>query len=209
MLSTPGIALVELWGRDFLRAYSTFPHPNALAGFLGICLLLFKDHKKKIGLLIIAICFLLTFSLSAIIALATALIFKKHAVKLFLIILISSLCLPFFAPNFLEFGFSENISERLELITFIKHSTGLNTFVLYSRFLQPVHNIFLLALSELGIIGLGIFSFFLHKTFKIFPSILIFILVTGFADHYWLTIHQNLLLLSLISATLYQWKKES
>ncbi|HTK03721.1 MAG TPA: hypothetical protein VL401_03080 [Alphaproteobacteria bacterium] len=207
-INIPGIALVEIWGRDFLRAYSTFPHPNALAGFLGICLiLLFKDFKNKLGFWIIALGFILTFSLSAFLALAIALVFRKHSSKIFWIILVVSLLLPFVASKLLGFNFPENIRERLELVTFLRHSTGLNTFVLYSRFLQPVHNIFLLVFSELGIVGLGLFAFYFHRFFNKFPAIFIFILVTGFTDHYWLTSHQNLLLLSLISATLYQWKK--
>lgn len=36
--STPGIALVTISGEQLLRPYSTFPHPNVLAGFLVLSL---------------------------------------------------------------------------------------------------------------------------------------------------------------------------
>jgi len=35
---TPGISLVDLDGRQLLRPYGTFPHPNVLGGFLSILL---------------------------------------------------------------------------------------------------------------------------------------------------------------------------
>ncbi|HEY5600828.1 MAG TPA: O-antigen ligase family protein [Patescibacteria group bacterium] len=35
---TPGISLVDLYGKQLLRPYGTFPHPNVLAGFLTITL---------------------------------------------------------------------------------------------------------------------------------------------------------------------------
>ena len=34
-----GVAEISVGGVDFIRAYGTFPSPNVLAGFLGICLL--------------------------------------------------------------------------------------------------------------------------------------------------------------------------
>ena len=38
-ISTPGIAKFDFYGREFLRPYATFPHPNVLAGFiLTVCM---------------------------------------------------------------------------------------------------------------------------------------------------------------------------
>ncbi len=84
-VNTPGIALANLLGRDYLRAYSTFPHPNALAGFLGaggILILLLNSQlkifsKRKLWLfvLISSAAFLLTFSSGALIAGMLALIY--------------------------------------------------------------------------------------------------------------------------------------
>jgi hypothetical protein len=46
--STPGIALTEFFGGLKLRSYSTFPHPNALAGYFVVSLILLYFSKKKL-----------------------------------------------------------------------------------------------------------------------------------------------------------------
>jgi len=45
-LGTPGIAKVSIFGRTFLRSYSTFSHPNSLAGFILASLILISGRKK-------------------------------------------------------------------------------------------------------------------------------------------------------------------
>ncbi|MBP9690509.1 hypothetical protein KBD81_00355 [Candidatus Woesebacteria bacterium] len=74
-------------------------------------------------------------------------------------------------------------------------------------FLQPVHNIFLLMVTELGILPMVIGMYYaarnmLSKKFLIpnfsFLIILSVIVCTGMLDHYWLTIQQNILLLPVI-----------
>ena len=83
--------------------------------------------------------------------------------------------------------------------------------------IQPVHNIFLLGLTEFGIIGVGIMVITIIKIIKItrirrFRSVfadkrigifrwlpvLAVILITGMVDHYWLTAQQNRLLLGVM-----------
>ena len=73
--------------------------------------------------------------------------------------------------------------------------------------LQPVHNIFLLGLSELGLVGVTFFAVLGQvvrpKSFK--PSIWILIsliVITGSFDHYWWTLPQNKLILLLVAAVL-------
>src|SRR3989338_5792493 len=67
---------------------------------------------------------------------------------------------------------------------------------------QPVHNIFLLLTSEIGIlsiVGFGILFFQeLKKAIKNAPYIFFVILLTGIFDHYWLTLQQNFLLIGVI-----------
>lgn len=68
---------------------------------------------------------------------------------------------------------------------------------------QPVHNIFLLVLAEIGILGILILIFNLQSTIikimnKRFWWLWVIVGVTGFFDHYWLTLPQNSWLLAII-----------
>lgn len=132
--STPGIALVSLNGAEYLRAYSTFSHPNSLAGFLGAAILfillsgkLKRNTFNLLGILVVLTCFILTFSLSAYLGIFVAFAYylfsknKKHFgsivnISILLFILVS-LLLPVFSPwifsNFSSIG--QNISQRLDL----------------------------------------------------------------------------------------------
>ena len=76
-------------------------------------------------------------------------------------------------------------------------------------FLQPVHNIYLLLLSEIGILGFGIVFYLLFKLFKtplhkhqfsIMHYALCIMLLIGLVDHYALTTQQGQLLLTLFLA---------
>lgn len=242
-MTTPGIALVSLNGAEHLRVYSTFSHPNSLAGFLGAVLLILflrKAVKKNIlnivGLGIITICFLFTFSVSAYLGLFFAILlivsFKKKTnlkfnIQFFLSAsILLSLFLPIISPWILKTvgPLTSNIAERLDLSYIAgkiisRHfltGTGLGTFISnipnfkgiysFSWLLQPVHNIFLLIFAETGIFGLLLFCLGIYKLLKTLTIkkkkycvyILIFVLFTGLTDHYWLTLQQNQLLLSLL-----------
>ncbi|HET7099485.1 MAG TPA: O-antigen ligase family protein [Patescibacteria group bacterium] len=241
-ISTPGIALYRLFGTEVLRAYSTFPHPNALAGFLGVSVIFlltkgyFKKKNKLPWLLLVVSCFLLTFSLSAVLGATFVLIagvLAKNSNKLIkltnyiLVMIVSlSLLLPLIAstPN-MKLYFSKNITERLDLAAISgkvigQHfwtGSGFGTFIINmvkikpaetsSWLLQPVHNIFLLIFGETGIFGLYILALYFSKSLKIYPLVFLFILITGFMDHYWLDSQQNLLLISLISGLAFKQKK--
>ena len=66
-------------------------------------------------------------------------------------------------------------------------------------FFQPAHNIYLLLLSETGLIGLSMFLILIFKTLKNSLKIpLIIILFLGMFDHYSLTLQQTQLLFSII-----------
>lgn len=79
-------------------------------------------------------------------------------------------------------------------------------------FLQPVHNLFILVLAETGLMGLFIFLWLTFLTFKralllknnYWTAGLLIIVITGFFDHYWLTLPQNLLLGTLFIALLWR-----
>jgi len=272
-VTTPGIALTSLLGRDFLRSYSTFPHPNAFAGFLGagVALVLLLNSqlkifsKKKIWLFILVslTAFLLTFSLGAIISgmltllcyfvvtkkifycrpQAKTAIFKSwmklesflgiknngvYAIAVYAVVFLSLLMT---VPQKLitnRFFLPESVTLRIQQAgiagkMFINNplfGVGLNNFIPSvsgnivagtSLFLQPVHNIYLLLLTEAGMVGFAVFVYLTGKllTTKINIRYLLpifFVILTGFFDHYWFTLQQNQLLLALLLGVSL-WKK--
>ena len=241
-ISTPGIALVAIKGVDYLRSYSIFPHPNALAGYLSVSVFLLLNlgvSRRKyfpVFLILIFTCFVLTFSLSSVIGLVVCLLlwvirekkdfFEKVVSGVFFVTIVLSLLVPLVSKVLMtnNYVFSKNVSERLSLSvssgqlvsdhfligsglnTFISNLQNINVNVNSPILLQPVHNIFLLVLSELGVVGLLIvttlFYFVLRKTIidkKVYLSmIIIFVVISGFFDHYWFTIQQNTLLLGVV-----------
>lgn len=112
-------------------------------------------------------------------------------------------------------GGDSSWSERLDLmrssVGVIKSNllvgTGLGRFVSSMEsvrsdsgilILQPVHNVFLLLVSELGLIGFGLFStllyFFLReRKFTVrFVTVLFCLFIWGGFDHYWVSLSQGL-----------------
>lgn len=247
---TPGIALSYFKNLSFLRAYSTFSHPNSLAGFLGLSFFMLLElkifFKGRIfypifvtSLIIVVLGIVFSFSYSAILALIFSIFFylflkyiaKKNLRKIsflslgiFLTAILFSLIFPAISQYLLErYSFPSNLEERLFLSLasekMFSHNfligIGLNNFfnqlvlnfswARYSWLIQPVHNIFLLVLTETGFLG---FFFSLFILFRLLAFIIkrekffflagfIFIILTGLADHYWLTLPQNLYLLFL------------
>ncbi len=83
-------------------------------------------------------------------------------------------------------------------------------------FLQPVHNIFLLLLTETGLFGLCLVA---DRGWRIFKKVwseknrpllaaFLAIVFTGLFDHYWLTLAQGQLLLALIVGLALKAKNE-
>lgn len=197
--------------------YSTFSHPNSFAGFLLVFTILILQFKNKFNqkyfyflFLLLLINLILTNSLNVFLA-------------VFVLILIK---LPkSFNFSYLFFSFGERfITHRLELIKasiqMIRENlltgVGLNNFVpnlprvsntfLNAWELQPVHNIFLLVFSETGVIGLYALCYMFYGVLTAYNLPLMAILMTGLSDHYWLTLQQNMLLLTYVLAFNYKWK---
>lgn len=214
---TPGISLFTIFNNTYLKAYSTFSHPNSMAGFLGVSLLLFILYKTN-WLVKISSCvgIALTFSLGAIIGL----VFRKIPSYFIFLLILMSLLMPAISLQLLNINYPENITNRFVLFVtsgemFSSHflfGVGLNNFIVGLSqitvnakriwLLQPVHNIFSLWITETGIIGLIILIYGLIKMSiridKKYLPIFVFIAVTGMVDHYWFTLQQNLLLLALV-----------
>ncbi len=224
----------------FLRAYGTLPHPNVLGGFLAVTLpLLFtlriNDNMMKIlkwiGLVVGTVALILTFSRSSwIVGMIGILLYigKKRNIKLFTPLLLLAIFLFIFLGSTFHI-YDESVIVRQQLNAasvkiFLQApltGIGLGNFLvalphyLPSRqiyFLQPVHNIYLLLLSEIGIIGIagvGIIVFCLlnhkssikNKDSKFIIRYSLFsVLFLGLVDHYFLTLQQGQLLFTLLLA---------
>lgn len=156
-----------------------------------------------------------------------------YSSKFFLTSIIAIVCIAFVSIPLLE-RFTENIfsseSVQLRIVTYetsvsmITHNSlvgvGLYSYLpsvpLFSRentslYLQPVHNVFLLLLSELGIIGLfGVLYLFLKgvwqtilrnvgATYKFYiVSLLLLWVVLGITDHYLITLQQGQLVTTFV-----------
>jgi len=236
-LTTPGIAKGIWREKVFLRPYGTFSHPNSLAGFILICLILILGNEslKKTGLLAIflgLVVLVTSFSRSVwIVGLSVGFIYflfrfwkKLFTYRSFYLFIFSIFYLLFFIFYLNSTLFDESVFRRLELnlvaIKLIKQSSffgvGLNNFIPamvgleqnfgWTYWLQPVHNIYLLIAAETGLIGLVIFLwliFLLCKrllitNYQLLITALIAILFLGFFDHYWLTLQQNQILMTII-----------
>lgn len=234
-IDTPGIARIDLFGRQFLRPYATFPHPNVLGGFLAATLPLvifnFKFSRlhgespkeatifNTLTIVFGIVALLLTFSRSAIvvgvlgIGLSLWQRFKKKRYLFFLFAFISLFTFHFslFTPT------EESVVVRQQLsVAAVKLwqqsplvGIGLGNFLvelpkaLPSRsvyFLQPVHNIYLLLLSEVGAVGLFAFLWLILRTARNFRLSLLALLLLGLIDHYPITLQQGQLLLTLFLA---------
>lgn len=249
--NTPGISLIYFGGRDFLRAYSTFSHPNSLAGYFGVFLILFLNFLPKnlfqniYKIFVISFSlfvFFLSFSRGSFFALLFCflifLLIKKVPAKKIYFLIISFVFLislfSLFIPSNLETRFLKgSVKERIDLIrssrdVFLKKpflGFGLNNFILKTSYnfdirninyqLQPVHNIYLLILSELGFFGFLFFYLILLRLYYYsslsfrpwFFLALTFVIISGVVDHYWLTLMQNRLALVFLSALILREKK--
>jgi len=132
-IATPGIALVKVFGKDFLRPYATFPHPNVMGGFVAAAMLLMlcleKIFFKRLFIFIGILLIFLSFSQNAWGAfILTVIVFfltkkgKSNTIWpifkiLALGVLIFSLAQLIFSDLLLEgnYQFVENIQRRLIL----------------------------------------------------------------------------------------------
>ena len=239
-ISTAGIAKTTLEGIYLLRPYGTFSHPNALGGYLATLLPLvlvtdFKPMKIKWLAFVLGLSALfLTFSKTAFVigfigVVASWLMEKKIQIKyssmIFITFIMFIIIIGIFSNIPLE---KESIERRISLnVTSLEIfqkkpilGVGLGNFIpnlpVYSkdkevmRFLQPAHNIYLLILSELGVLGLAVFICILSsslnnikKNKKNIISIqllvsTVIILLLGLFDHYFITLQQTQILFTII-----------
>lgn len=233
-INTPAVAKIIINGSEYLRPYGTFPHPNILSGYLLISLLFafsLQKNQPKIKYLIppIFIALILTFSrISLALLLINILIFlftlkpKKQLLLALIMLFITSLVL-IQRTGQLVLQDSVSLQRRIELTNSATNlilqnpllGTGFGVSILSVaqnsrltgpvRFIEPIHNIPLLILAEIGVVGA--FSFFLFyllilkqtiRQKSIFAVILGDIILIGLFDHYFFTLQQGQLMLTLI-----------
>ena len=184
---------------------------------------LIRSGMTRVAMFLAGLTTLVTFSRAAILAgAATALVLFNRRGRIILVAILI-LLLPLLYTRYSSLLNFDNLTllrrEELSWSAFsIWQSSpvfgvGLNNFIPKaaddllagpSRFLQPVHNIFLLALSETGIIGLiGLISLIGYPIFKAFKHgnlLLIWVVVIflGLFDHYFLTLPQGQRMLFLV-----------
>jgi O-antigen ligase len=234
-----GSSFVTLNNEVFLRAYGTFPHPNILGGYLVLNLLLgiFISFKSKgllrsVSILLSSVSFLFvffTFSriaifLSVLIILVTFVsqLLKKHRIYSFVPILIVERFGNLLTSD--DTSLRDRINLAKSSFQVIKNNlimgTGLGNFTSAMKdipttvsgvlLIQPVHNVLLLMISEMGILGTLIYlSIWVKLIIKnigkmnIFKwLIVIVLLVMGSFDHYLFSLPQGLCIGGLLMCLL-------
>lgn len=241
-LTTPFIAKINLFSTQFIRPYSTFSHPNSLAGYLLLVFVLSQAYFPYLYFLLpLFLAIIFTFSKMAIFALFISLLPSLLFPVIISLSLIFSLY-PFFISLLPSAFFSSSffislpstISQRLTLsrpiLSIFQQNfftgTGLRSSLfslpqalspssLLPANLQPVHSLTTLSFLELGSPFIFI-PFLLKRKFHFFSKIrlsslskklllstLLVVFLTGSVDHYWWTLPQNQLILTLIFAIIF------
>ncbi len=207
----PAVALGTFMDSVVLRAYGTFGHPNVLAGWSVVALLItIQLHKqravRKFGiyfpLLLTTLIVLLTQSRSAALTLF-ALVIPFYAIKkfkprlIYFAIILSSLfyLLPSMSPPRSDLSTSQRLSlQGLSLKVIAQHpvfGTGTQASIsVYpsvapeNRLLQPDHNSLTLFLSWFGIFGLLAIVYVLRSSLSSIFYLLIPLAPLLALDHY-------------------------
>lgn len=194
--------------------YSTFSHPNSFAGFLLVFVLFLIKYKNRFNIKYYWT--ILSLSLINILLTNSLNVYLVSGLLLLLFIKSKYLNAFVFVQEIHNLTSQRFVTHRIELIkasfTMIKDNfftgVGLNNFIpnlvkvsntfINSWELQPVHNIFLLVFSELGVIGLVSFLILIFSGTSLSSYPLLAIIFTGMSDHYWLTLQQNMLLFTYV-----------
>lgn len=215
---TSGVAVVVTTTGRWLRSYALMPHPNVAAGIMVLALvaLALLSYKKifLIGVAMLSFGAFLTFSRSALIVWCLMLIgfifLKKISAPLMLtslltLVVSSAVFWPLVSSRTLNEQYVEQLSitERQDqwqnfaelLPRYWPQGIGLGQYALDHD--QPIHNVPLMMIIELGVFATIIWYWFIFRKFQIsHPSsyLLITIFSLGLFDHYWWTLPSVLLL---------------
>ena len=220
-----GSSFLDINGNLYIRGYGTFPHPNILAGwFLMSLVILWNEKRKYLFPVIASLGIVLTFSRIGIFLMACFWILnvfeylkEKGNLRVFSFIgILRGRILNLFNGG--DSALEDRINLFKESFRIFKDNwftgTGYNYFVKEMEdnlprtangvlLNQPVHNVFMLSLCELGIPGTILLFISYWKTFlkkkidiKDLKNIYIFIclICIGMVDHYLFSLPQGLMI---------------
>lgn len=217
---TTNLAHIQLNNHFLIRVPSLFPHPNALAGYMVLSLVILNQlGSSQLPKIITYFSIFLSFSKSVYISILVYLSKINLGKKIIILYCLLS-TLEIIIPR-LNTGFNSIDSRSIMISNYTKISpqllitgvglgnypTALSLYFTGSQItpsnLQPVHNLMLLLIAEIGLPTTLLLFYFLFKNYKQrYYQLLLIVLITSLFDHYWLTIPQNKLLLVLSLALL-------
>jgi len=226
-----GSSFVTLSNEVFLRAYGTFPHPNVLGGFFVMNVLLgiflyskSKGFYKKLSVLLVilsGIFVTLTFSrISTLLVLIIVLVTLVHRLVKGKLFSFTPLLLVERFTNLIsgnDASWNDRVSLMKSSFSVIKNNlmfgTGLGNFTKGMEkeipstvngvlLIQPVHNVLLLMVAELGVVGSLLYVFLLGKILVSNVSkmnwfkwlAVLTLLIVGCFDHYLFSLPQGMVL---------------
>lgn len=221
---TSGVAVVVTTTGRWLRSYALMPHPNVAAGIMVLSLIALTFLKKSHWLLpiIATVTFglFLTFSRSALIVwcllMLVLMIIKKISVsQLLTTIATLAISLAVFWPLVSSRTLNEEYIEQLSLTErqeqlqnftellprYWPQGVGLGQYTVQAD--QPIHNVPLMIIIELGVFGAIIWYCFSFRPIWLLKTrafshpatyLLLTILLLGLFDHYWWTLPSGLFL---------------
>mgnify|MGYP001089164247 CR=1 FL=1 len=222
-----GSSFLTLNGQLYLRGYGTFPHPNVFSGwllfniFFGWYLFEKMNRKRDYSIILMIISSLvLVLTFSRIGFLVCGVVWVVFLINIFVRInskknfsfvgLISERVLNLIGGG--DSSWSDRVGLMRSSFNIIKNNllmgVGLGRFVSNMGesvprggngilLLQPVHNVFLLSVSELGLVGTGLLGtllyFFLRgRRFTVrFVTVLVCLFIIGMFDHYLFSLGQG------------------
>jgi len=235
--SLGGVAKTSFLGKEVLRAYGTFPHPNVLGGVMSVVVpwLLAEGFFLSAGLGVVAL--FVSFSRLAWITFlfgffAWAMV-KFSALRRTAFIFLASITLVLVTLYLFPSIADLSVIRRLELFRSARAmflssplaGVGLGLFTAKlpsfglpsgpTLFLQPVHNIFALIAAESGVFALlaSLFIFILagyyafRKRHVLLLTSLFQLVLLGLFDHYLYTLPQGLFLTSLTLGLVFSYSE--
>lgn len=214
----PGVALATFMDQVVLRGYGTFSHPNILAGYLVISLLIIRKVSKNTlttnwMLVVATLGVIVAQSRSAALTLFGIIIpfyfitarSLRLAYFVFLLTLVIG-CSSILLPPRADLSISERLSLQTLSLNLIKNypilgtgaSASISTYPTLApshRLLQPDHNSLTLFLSWFGAVGILASLYLVGPQFSSNTTHFLPLLPLLLLDHYLLTSPQGLLIL--------------